>query len=112
MDRKTLRKISRGTEAVVFLNAAVPPHWFLHAEGGRLMADFEPGVEAARLGGEGPGRLVPAMQAVGLLLADRTAVPDVHGEDKILEMGERHFGFTLPREAVGNGNLAAVGFAR
>ncbi|MFB7291193.1 DUF6461 domain-containing protein [Actinacidiphila glaucinigra] len=111
MDRGTLRAVSRGTEAVVYLNAGVPPRWFLYAEDGRLVADFEPGVEAAQLGGEDPGRLVPALQQVGLLLPDGTSAPDADGEDEILEMGERHFGLTLPRDTVEHGTLAAVSFA-
>ncbi|MFE0626867.1 DUF6461 domain-containing protein [Streptomyces sp. NPDC058864] len=111
MDRGTLRAVSRGTEAVVYLNAGVPPRWFLYAEDGRIVGDFEPGVEAAQLGGEDPGRLVPAMQQVGLLLADGTSAPDAGGEDEILAMGERRFGLALPRDTVEHGTLAAVSFA-
>ncbi|MEU6347304.1 DUF6461 domain-containing protein [Streptomyces sp. NPDC046977] len=111
MERRTLRDVSRGTEAVVYLNGGAPPRWFLYAEDGRIMGDFEPGIETDQLGGDDPGRLVPAMQEVGLLLPDGTAAPDVNEEIKILEMGERHFGLTLPREVVEHGPLAAVSFA-
>ncbi|MFJ4844911.1 MULTISPECIES: DUF6461 domain-containing protein [unclassified Streptomyces] len=111
MERRTLRDVARGTEAVVYLNSGGPPRWFLYAEDGRIIGDFEPGVEADQLGGDDPGRLVPAMQEVGLLLPDGSAVPDVNAEIKILEMGERHFGLTLPREVVEHGPLAAVSFA-
>ncbi|MFI8186300.1 DUF6461 domain-containing protein [Actinacidiphila glaucinigra] len=111
MDRRTLRAVSRGTEAVVYLNAGAPPSWFLYAEDGRVVGDFEPGVEAAQLGGEDPGRLVPALQEVGLLLPDGTSAPGADGEDEILAMGERRFGLALPRDAVEHGTLAAVSFA-
>ncbi|MET9876900.1 DUF6461 domain-containing protein [Actinacidiphila glaucinigra] len=111
MDRVTLRAVSPGTEAVVYLNAGAPPRWFLYAEDGRVVGDFEPGVEAAQLGGEDPGRLVPALQEAGLLLPDGTSAPDADGEDGILVMGERRSGLTLPRDAVEHGTLAAVGFA-
>ncbi|MEU4093780.1 DUF6461 domain-containing protein [Streptomyces sp. NPDC026673] len=97
-----------GTEAVVYLNSGTPPQWFLYAEDGRVVGDFEPGVEAGQLGGEDPGRLVPALQEAGLLLPDGTSAPDANAESGILEMGERHFGLTLPREAVEHGTLAAV----
>ncbi|MFF3558547.1 DUF6461 domain-containing protein [Streptomyces sp. NPDC002574] len=110
MERKALRDVSRGTEAVVYLNSGTPPRWFLYAEDGCLIGDFEPGWGADQLGGDDPGRLVPAMREVGLLLPDGTAAPDVNAEIKILEMGERHFGLTLPREVVEHGTLAAVSF--
>ncbi|MFJ5219931.1 DUF6461 domain-containing protein [Streptomyces sp. NPDC088354] len=111
MERGALRDVSRGTEAVVYLDGGAPPRWFLYAEDGRVLGDFEPGWGAPQLGGDDPGRLVPAMREVGLLLTDGTAAPDVDAETKILDMGERHFGLGLPREAVEHGTLAAVSFA-
>ncbi|MFF2848392.1 DUF6461 domain-containing protein [Streptomyces sp. NPDC058001] len=112
MDRATLRRVSAGTEAVVLLDSGTPPKWFLYARDGEVVADFEPGVEAAQMGGADPASLVPALHAAGLLHADGTTVPDTDPSPLILGMTEQAFGLSLPREPLEHGVLPAVVLTR
>ncbi|WP_406173074.1 DUF6461 domain-containing protein [Streptomyces sp. NBC_00996] len=108
-DRRTLRRVSEGTEAVMLLDSGMPPYWFVHARNGEIAADFEPGVEAEQIGGTDPSFLVPAMQTAGMLLADGTANPeDWEPEQRIITVAEQVFSLDLPRAAVESGTLPAV----
>lgn len=108
-DRRTLQRVSAGTEAVMLLNSGMPPYWFVHARDGEIAADFEPGVEADQIGGTDPSFLVPAMQAAGMLLPDGTADPeDWEPEQRILTVVERVFSLDLPRTDLEIGTLKAV----
>ncbi|MGD1222745.1 MULTISPECIES: DUF6461 domain-containing protein [Streptomyces] len=108
-DRRLLRRVSEGTEAVMLLDSGMPPYWFVHARDGEIAADFEPGVEAEQIGGSDPSFLVPAMQSAGMLLPDGTADPeDWEPEQRILTVAERVFALDLPRTALEAGTLPAV----
>ncbi|MET8247769.1 DUF6461 domain-containing protein [Streptomyces sp. NPDC005202] len=108
-DRRTLRRLSEGTDAVMLLDSGMPPYWFVHARDGEIASDFEPGVEAEQIGGTDPSFLVPAMQRAGMLLPDGTADPDDwEPERRILTVAEQVFSLDLPRAAIGHGSLAAV----
>lgn len=108
-DRRTLQRVSRGTDAVMLLDSGTPPYWFVHARDGEIASDFEPGVEAEQIGGTDPSFLVPAMREAGMLLPDGTADPDDwEPEQRILTVAERVFSLDLPRTAIEGGSLPAV----
>jgi hypothetical protein len=111
MDRTTLRGVSAATEAVVLLCSGASPLWFLHARDGVILADFEPGVEAAQLGGHSPEHLVPVMIEVGLLLPDGTSATEVDEQRLILRAAETAFGLDLPRESLLQSRVSAVSLA-
>jgi len=84
---------------------------FAVAEDGRIVCEFEPGLEHERSGTD-PDRLLPALRRAGLVLTDGRT-PFDHGVDlpdemeRVLATAEREFGLDLPRQAVLDGGLSA-----
>lgn len=104
----TLSRTSRVTEGVAVMRTGTSPQHFVYAEGGEIVANFEPGVPVSQFGGTDPTRLVPALQEVELITPDESGTSHLDTDRRILDMAERFYGLSLPRAKIENGTLPAA----
>jgi hypothetical protein len=108
---------SRGAEILIFdPRPDDPPSFFTYLADGELQLHFELGFGYDPVGAQ-PDLLRPALEEAGVIPPE-DSIDDLLGEDeevspleerrRVLKVVGEHFGLSLPREVIANGQLPAV----